>query len=151
MTDWDKRFLDLAQYIAGWSKDRSTKVGCVIAGDDHTILSIGYNGFPRGVNDDIESRHERPEKYKWVEHAERNAIANAARVGISLINSTAYIPFLPCAECARQLIQAGIKRIVCNKPDFDDPRWDRPTFTPAADFMIVSEMLSECGISIDTI
>ncbi len=141
--NWDKRFLDLAEYIGNWSKDRSTKVGCVIVGVDHTILAIGYNGFPRGINDDIEERHERPIKYKWTEHAERNAIANAARIGVPLLGSTAYIPWFPCADCGRLLIQAGIKRIVCKTPDFDDPRWGE-------DFRLVNEMLKEVDIEVDT-
>lgn len=144
MVDWDRRFLDLAKHIGGWSKDRSTKVGCVIAGNDHTILSVGYNGFPRGIDDDIEKRHDRPAKYKWTEHAERNAIANAARVGVPLLGATAYVPWFPCADCGRLLIQSGIKRIVCHEPDFDDPRWGE-------DFRLVDEMFSECGISIDII
>ncbi len=142
MTDkWDQRFLDIARHIATWSKDRSTGVGCVIVGPDKTVLSIGYNGFPRGVNDDVDSRHERPAKYKWTEHAERNAIANAARTGTSLLDSTAYVPWFPCADCGRLLIQAGVKRLVCEAPDFDDPKW-------GDDFRIVKQMLEESGVEI---
>ena len=75
----DDRFMNLA-YVAEWSKDRSTKVGCVVIGPDREVRSMGYNGFPRGINDEIERRHARPDKY--TEHAERNAIYNAARVGV---------------------------------------------------------------------
>ena len=78
---WDNRFLSMAKLIATWSRDRSTKVGAVIVGPNREVRSVGYNGFPRGVNDAIESRYERPGKYDWTEHAERNAIYNAARYG----------------------------------------------------------------------
>src|SRR5678816_3286831 len=87
---WDIRFLREAARIATWSKDRSTKVGCVIVGPSREIRSTGYNGFPRGVNDDVDERHARPMKYAYCEHAERNAIYNAARVGIPLEGCTLY-------------------------------------------------------------
>jgi dCMP deaminase len=79
---WDKFFMDMAKLVASKSKDRSRKVGCVIVGPDNEVRSVGYNGFPRGIADHIEWRHERPAKYKWTEHAERNAIYNSARAGI---------------------------------------------------------------------
>src|SRR3954465_12147778 len=82
--DWDGRFMRMAGEIAGWSKDLSRKVGCVIVGPKNEIRAAGYNGFPRNTNDTRAYRHERPMKYKWTEHAERNAIYNAARVGIPL-------------------------------------------------------------------
>ena len=75
---WNSRFMDLARLVAGWSKDTSTKVGCVIIGPDKEIRSTGYNGFPRGVDDTIPAGHERPAKYDFTEHAERNAIYNAS-------------------------------------------------------------------------
>lgn len=111
-TDWDERYLYLAGVIASWSKDLSTKVGCVIVGDAGQILATGYNGIPRGVSDDVPGRHERPEKYLWFEHAERNAIYNAARSGLSLVGATLYIPWHPCADCARGIIQSGIQTVV---------------------------------------
>ena len=81
-SNWDIRWMALAQFIATWSKDRGRKVGAVIVGPDNEIRSTGYNGIPRGVNDDVEERHEATngEKYLWVSHAERNAIYNAAIV-----------------------------------------------------------------------
>lgn len=66
--NWDEYFCKLAEHVKEKSKDRSTKCGCVIASPDHSVLSVGFNGFPRGVNDDIESRHERPVKYSYTEH-----------------------------------------------------------------------------------
>ena len=75
-SNWDLRWMALAQFVATWSKDRGRKVGAVIVGPDNEIRSTGYNGIPRGVNDDVEERHEAAtgEKYLWVSHAERNAI-----------------------------------------------------------------------------
>lgn len=139
--DWDARWLELATLIASWSKDRSTKVGCVVIGGGNQILTGGYNGFPRGVNDDVDDRHERPAKYKWTEHAERNAIYNAARYGIALAGTMIYIPWYPCTDCARGIIQAGIKTVIAVKPDWDDPRW-------GPDFLISEEMMSEAGVAI---
>ena len=123
---WHERFMKTAESVAEWSKDRSTKVGCVIVDDNRIILATGYNGFPRGVDDEIEERHERPAKYSWTEHAERNAIYSAARNGTKLEDSTIYIPWLPCADCARGIIQSGIKNVVSKRLDKDDPlakRW----------------------------
>ena len=115
MTDWDTRWLELAGNTGSWSKDRSTKVGCVIVGPARQILAAGYNGFPRGVNDDLDERHERPEKYLWTEHAERNAIYNAARHGVSLQDAVIYVPWFPCADCARAIIQSGLSSLVTMK------------------------------------
>lgn len=129
MTDWDARWLDLAREIGSWSKDRNTKVGCVIIGDARQVLSAGYNGLPRGVNDDIEQRYSREErngvreKLRWIEHAERNAIYNAARYGVSLSGAAIYAPFFPCCDCARAIIQAGLKAVITLEPDWGDPFW----------------------------
>ena len=87
MPSWDEYFLTLCDAVALKSKDRSTKLGCVIVGVGHEVRSTGYNGFPRGVNDNVDARHQRPEKYKWTEHAERNAIYNAARCGVSVLRT----------------------------------------------------------------
>ena len=138
--NWDKRFFDLAEYISGWSKDRSTKVGAVIV-KDNRIISTGYNGFPAGFNDDIDSRHERPVKYNYTEHSERNAIYNAARKGDSTKDATIYLQWFPCADCARGIIQSGIIKVVCTKPDFNHERWGES-------FKMSYEMLTECKIEI---
>uniref|UniRef100_UPI0035253B42 deoxycytidylate deaminase n=1 Tax=Salmonella enterica TaxID=28901 RepID=UPI0035253B42 len=104
----DDYFINLARSVSERSKDRSTKVGCVIVGPDNEIRSTGYNSFPRGINDDAPERHARPEKYLWTEHAERNAIYAAARVGTPLKGCRAYLPWFPCMGCARALVQSGI-------------------------------------------
>ena len=83
MADWDSRFMDLARHVGAWSKDRSRQVGCVVVGSDNSVRALGFNGFPRGLDDEKEQRHQRPAKYLWTEHAERNAIYSAARNGVS--------------------------------------------------------------------
>ena len=140
-TMWDLRFMAEAQQKASYSKDRSRQCGCVIVGPDHEPRSSGWNGFPRGVDDNVDARHQRPAKYMWTEHAERNAIYNAARVGIPLLGCTAYIPWYPCADCARALIQSGVKYVVAYEPDFNDAKW-------GADFRVVEEMLAEAGVQV---
>ena len=116
---WDARFLKLAEEYATWSKDPRTRVGCVIVADDKTVIASGYNGPCRGVRDDVPARLQRPEKLLWFEHAERNSIYNAAKRGIALSGSTAYSTLCPCMDRARALVQSGIKRIVCPKPDLE--------------------------------
>lgn len=123
MTDWDQRWMDLAKHFASWSKDRSRKVGCVIIDEDKGLVSQGWNGFARGVNDDIDERHDRPQKYEWTKHAEENAFLNAARKGISVKGCTIYIPWFPCANCAGDIVQTGIKNVVCYRPDPEDLKW----------------------------
>ncbi len=147
MTDWDARWAELAAHISTWSKDRSTKVGSVIVGGGNQILTAGYNGFPRGVNDNIDTRYERPVKYKYTEHAERNAIYNAARYGIPLAGTVMYIPYYPCTDCARGIIQAGITTVVTlemlqgEKQEDLLSRW-------GDDFVISRIMLVEAGVDV---
>ncbi len=136
----DQRFMDIACLVATWSKDRSTGVGCVLV-RDRAILTTGFNGFPRGINDDVDARHERPAKYLWTEHAERNAVYGAASCGISTKGATAYVNWFPCMDCARALIQAGVVRLVARSPDFDDPKW-------GAQFRVVVGMLEEARVDV---
>ena len=112
MTNWDKRFLKLAKHISEWSKDPSTKVGCVVVGPDRELRSTGFNGLPRGIEDNEERLNNREIKYPLICHAEENAIMHAARIGISLKGCTAYVTWPPCTRCARSLIQAGVSTIV---------------------------------------
>src|SRR5882724_1578597 len=106
LTEWDRRFLDLARHVGQWSKDQSRQVGCVIVGPSREIRAIGYNGFPRGADDSPDSlRNTRPNKYLWTEHAERNAIYQAARIGITVSGCTMYLPWFPCMDCARAIVQ----------------------------------------------
>lgn len=141
---WNIRFLRLAHEVARWSKDPSTKVGSVIIGPDRDPRSFGYNGFPRGVNDDIPERYDRPIKYSWTEHAERNALANCNRVGIPTLGCSMFVTHFTCSNCARMLIQSGIKEVIIDKAsilnDFGD-RWNE-------DFKISMTMLQEAQIKV---
>lgn len=119
--DWDAYFMSMVYLVATKSKDKSSKLGAVIVGPDNEVRTVGYNGFPRGINDDVPGRHQRPEKYLWVEHAERNAIYNAALIGISLKGCKLYTTGTPCAECARAIINTGIKEIIIDSKW----NWDR--------------------------
>ncbi len=133
--------MGLAQHVAAWSRDRSRQVGCVIVDDRQVLVSVGWNGFPRGINDDIECRHDRPAKYRWTEHAERNAIYNAAAKGVSTFGCTIYLPWCPCTDCARAIIQSGISDVVCVTPDGNDPRWGEDMETTLV-------MLLEAGVKL---
>ena len=115
---WTEYFRQLAHTVKIKSKDENTQIGAVIVGKDKEIVSTGYNSFPRGIRDDVKERQQRPEKYFWFEHAERNAIYNAARIGVSTKGTTMYLSCgVPCADCARGIINAGIVRIFCEKQD----------------------------------
>jgi len=109
---WDERYLHLAKQVATWSKDPSTQVGAIAVGGKGQVLSQGYNGFPRGIKDDL--RYENKEqKYRYVVHAEMNCIYNATFHGVSLQGATIYVYGLPmCNECAKAIIQVGIIRVV---------------------------------------
>ena len=138
---WDRRFLELAKHISEWSKDPSTKVGCVVVGADREIRSTGFNGFPRGIEDDLDRLEDRDRKYPLICHAEENAIMHAARIGVSLKGNTAYVTWPPCSRCTRSLIQAGLNEVVF-PADVDIPeRWQ-------ADFDISMGMMEEAGITV---
>ena len=134
---WDKRFLNLAEHISSWSKDPSTKVGAVIVNEKNHILSVGYNGFPRGVSDSEVRYNTRDVKYMYVCHAERNALDNAHT---DVSGCTLYSTLLCCNECAKSIIQRGIKRVVCYEPDRDGAfmNWD-----------VTGIMFREAGVQLD--
>jgi dCMP deaminase len=136
---WDLRFIDLAKLVSTWSQDPSTKVGSVITDSDNRIVSIGYNGFPKGIKDD-ERLDNRDLKYKMVLHAEENAILFAKQ---SLVGCIIYThPLLPCSNCAARLIQAGIKRVV--SVPFDQERWKE-------NLSLSVSLLEEAGVEVCTI
>ena len=141
--NWDEFYIGMCLHVSKKSKDKSTKLGAVIVGANHEVLSIGFNGFPRGVDDELDRYHERPTKYLVTEHAERNAIFNCARQGIALEGTTMYLPFepTPCARCARAVIQSGIKQIIGTDVKFTGKgkQWDK-------DLALALEMLDMAGI-----
>tara|TARA_Y100000034_G_scaffold136852_1_gene216390 strand:+ start:145 stop:654 length:510 start_codon:yes stop_codon:yes gene_type:complete len=114
--DWNEYFIGMLYHVAKKSKDQSTNIGAIIVGLDNEIRSTGYNSFPRGIKDDIPERQERPEKYFWFEHAERNAIYNAARIGVSTNGCKMYTFGIPCSDgCSRAVIQAGINQVIVHQ------------------------------------
>ena len=117
---WEGYFMDMATFVSSKSKDRSMRCGTVVIGEGNTVLSTGYNGFPRGVDDYNEEYHKRPEKYIWTSHDAQNAVFNAARNGIKLLGSKAYSNAHPCHDCARALVQAGIVEVTIPEKH-DDP------------------------------
>lgn len=118
---WDLRFLHLAQHISGWSKDTSTKCGAVIIRPDHTIVSMGFNGFPRMLEDKAELIENRMQKLERVIHAEMNAILFLRGENVTSQHTLYTWPFLPCHRCAVHVIQAGIGRVVAPVCTID--RW----------------------------
>lgn len=150
MINQDLWFMLLAQYIGTRSKDPSTQVGAVVVGNGY-ILTTGCNGLPRGAVDTVPFRNTRPEKYFWYEHAERNAVYQAARLGVSLKGATLYTVATPslgmgvCCDCARAAIQAGIVRIVVQESDpVPGGKWEE-------DIRRSGEMLAECGVRLDLV
>ena len=137
MSNWDKKFMGLAEHIAKWSKDPSTKVGAVIVDSRHKVTGLGYNGFPRGVDDTVAGRYVTEDRYAWTEHAELNALHNA---DASVVGCTMYSTLYPCAGCARAIIQNGISELVTR--EVPDIYWNNPTWK----FDIAKQMLAEAGV-----
>lgn len=137
---WDRRFLGLAEHIAGWSKDPSTKAGCVIVDRANRIVSLGFNGLPARIADTEERLSNRELKYRLTLHAEQNALL-FARVG--LVGCTCYTwPLAPCAHCSVSLVQSGIARVVAPVATGSlGARW-------GADILLASDVLAEAGVDL---
>lgn len=135
---WDVWFLGLAKYVSTASKDPGTKTGAVIVDDKRRIVSVGYNGLPRNVEDSPDRLENRETKLKIIIHCERNALLFASK---SVEGCTLYTwPFMACAACASMVIQAGIKR--CVAPISTNERWEE-------EFQIAKKLFSEAGIILD--
>lgn len=133
--------LTLVDHHAERSRDTSTKVGAIVTSADNVLVATGWNDFPRGVDDSRIERRERPLKYLWTEHAERNAIYNAGRNGVSLVGCQMYIRWFPCCDCARAIIQSGIIKLYCSEPDWKLEKWGEQ-------FVQSAEMLLEAGVEV---
>lgn len=136
----DTNFHEPLSRVTERSKDTRAKVGALIVRNGHLVISA-CNEFPEGV-EDLGERRIRPAKYLFTEHAERNAILLAARYGHSCQGTVMYQKWFPCADCARAIIQAGIVRLVCQRPNLQDPRWGES-------FQASLAMLIEAGVHID--
>lgn len=142
MTDkWHYRFLQMAAFTGSWSKDPSTKVGCVIVDQNKTVLAGGFNGFPRGVDDSDARLQDREIKYKLTCHAEANAVASAAARGVVIAGGICYTTGYPCSSCAVLLVQAGIRQICYLANQDFETRW-------AAEVESSKMVFMECGISV---
>ena len=119
---WDPRFIELAKLVASWSKDPSTKTGAVIVAPDHTVISTGFNGFPRGMSDAPELYNDKTQKYSRIIHCEMNAILFAKEIPAG---STLYTyPCISCDRCMVHMLQVGIRRFVAPRPTTDmNSRW----------------------------
>lgn len=142
--EWIQYFLGIAEQVKLKSKDQSTQIGAIIVGKDKEIRSTGYNSFPRGLDDSKPERQERPEKYFWFEHAERNAIYNAARMGTPIDGTTIYLTSgPPCADCARAIINSGIRKVYCKSvcTTKNKEKWQESQEKAL-------EMLKECDVEV---
>ena len=136
---WHQRFLRLAEEVASWSKDPSRKIGAVAVGAKGQVLAQGFNGFPRGIDDSLSRYYNRERKYELVVHAEMNVIYNATYNGVSLDGATLYVTGLPvCSECAKGIVQVGIKRVIMRDMEIPDS-WQES-------WRKTQEMFNETGI-----
>jgi dCMP deaminase len=137
---WATRMLNLAKEVASWSKDDSTKVGAVITTEDGSPISWGFNGMAKGIDDTVHERTIRPNKYKWMCHAERNALDLSNR---SVEGCVLFATFSPCSSCAQSIIQRKIKTVIVEDgTDADNApeRWKE-------DMLVAKEMMLEAGIN----
>ncbi len=118
---WDEYFMGIAILSGERSKDPNTQVGACIVGEDNRILSVGYNGFPNGCSDELfpwaREGNELETKYPFVAHSELNAILNYR--GGNLEGTKLYVSLFPCNECAKAIIQAGIKTVIYDSDKYD--------------------------------
>lgn len=138
---WAKRMLNLAKEVASWSKDQSTKVGSVITTQSGAPVSWGFNGMAMGIDDNRPERNERPLKYKWMCHAERNALDLAPG---SVADCVMFVTFSPCSSCTQSIIQRRIKTLVIDSNFSADKMPDRWK----DDMKTALEMLEEAGIEV---
>lgn len=142
---WDRRMLELAKHIASWSRDPSTQVGAIISDPRHIVVGLGFNGFPRGVHDEEERYNDREQKYAMVVHAEANAILMAGDrcKGATLYVYPSFVLPPICNECAKLVIQSGIREVVGYEPDPNEgraARWKQS-------IEISQQMCKEAGVS----
>ena len=146
MKTWHEKlkFFSLAKEYSTWSKDPSTVIGAVAINDERDILSHGWNGFPRKIEDTPERLNDRPTKYKYMVHGEMNCIYNATRMGRSLKESTFFVYGLPvCSECAKGIIQVGVKNVFMCYPEEIDEKWKNS-------FEETKELFDEAGIKYES-
>jgi len=140
---WDDYFMSLVYLVASRSKDQKTHIGAVVVGKNKEIVSVGYNGFPRGIDDEVPERQEKPYRDLWFEHGERNAIYNATLIGASLKECKMYTCGIPCNDCARGIIQSGILEVIVDK------EWEKTNSKEdKKNSKVTKKMFKEAGIKI---
>jgi len=145
---WEDVYFEMITALRQKSKDPSSKFAALIAKRDHTIVSMGFNGFPRGIADTEERLNNRDLKYKFVVHAEQNAILNSAKVGVPLDDCVLFVDAWPCSNCAKSIIQTGISRVVLNgdSSTFNDEgfldRWKE-------EIALAKGMFNEAGVEVN--
>jgi len=137
---WDTRFLRVAREVADWSKDPGTRVGSVLV-KDRRIIATGYNGFPAGISDSFDRYADREVKLSLTVHSEVNALLNAAKNGSQTKDTTLYVTFPPCVNCATCIVQAGIIEVVSPHIETSPERW-------RCNFETGLKVLQEAGISV---
>lgn len=143
---WDELFMRHVYLIASKSKDERTKIGAVLVRDRH-VISEGFNGLPIGVCDCKPERQERPEKYFWFEHAERNSVFVCARYGIATQGAVMFTQGIPCADCCRSVIQAGVTEVVVHK-QWQEYQYANPQTSISQGKERCTTMLTEAGVKI---
>lgn len=118
-TEWDQYFLDIAEAVKTKSKDPNCRVGAVIVNSDRLVISTGFNGIARLLDDDADMLNNKTEKLDWVVHAEHNAILNAARTGVTTRQGAIFVTKFPCFSCLLAIVQAGIETVCTD----DDEYW----------------------------
>lgn len=139
----DETYLGFCREVGEGSDDPDTRVGCVVV-IRTTVLVRACNAYPRGLLDSKGERSTRPEKYVWIEHAERNAIYTAARTGIALADARIYVELMPCVECARAIIQAGLSEVIVSAERMLHYESDKYSTQQA----VAELMLREAGVSV---
>lgn len=137
---WISHFMSMAELVARKSKDPSTKVGCILVAPDMSVISTGFNGFPRGCFDTPNLYENREIKIRRIAHAELNAIAQAAKNGSRTGGCIAVVTLHPCSQCTAALINAGISEVIC-PPIPSNTKW-------LDSFLEAKQMLLEAGVPI---
>ena len=143
VASWNEYFMAIAQVTSRKSRDPSTQIGCVIVDQDNQIVATGFNGPCRGMDDNDPDIHQRPAKYDYYEHAERNAIYSAARRGVATKGCKLYLAgkHFCCHQCARAIVQAGIVEVFMTEPDYTSVDYK---------FDIAMEHLVEAKVRVNT-
>lgn len=144
--NWDEYFINIMETVASKSKDPRTKVGAVVVGPNNEIRSTGFNGFPIGVKDTIERYSNRELKYKYVSHADANCIYFAARNGVKLEGCRMYLPWYPCTDCTKAIIQSGIKEVVLDGKNWEEKTEHWKDWKESMDISV--SMLAEANVNL---